>query len=147
SGAERRPCRAVHRHVEQGQQRRSRGFERAIAREESRRDLFPNLPGIVPIRDLEEALEEVDHRQVPRRFALPEGGAFENAPTLEGLGLDKFVNEPRLAHSRLTHDSNDLSVTATGELLRAVELLELRVPAHEPREPSPSRRLQTGSRE
>src|SRR5262249_46701221 len=76
SGAERRPRRIVDRYVEQRQQRWSRGLVGAIARDQSVGDLVQNFLGIVAIRDLEEALQEIDHRQVARRFAVRERVAF-----------------------------------------------------------------------
>src|SRR4029453_11936638 len=50
----------VHGHVEQGQQRRQRRLERAIEREQLARHLLAALAEVVPLLDLEVALEEVD---------------------------------------------------------------------------------------
>ena len=60
--------------------RRQRRLERAIQGEELARHLLADLAEVVPVLDLEVALEQVDHRQVARRLAVRDGGALEDPP-------------------------------------------------------------------
>jgi len=82
SRVERSPRGVVHGYVEQGQQRRQCRLQRAVEREQFARHLLADFPEIVPVLNLEVALEEVDHRQVARRLAIRDRGAVEDQPTL-----------------------------------------------------------------
>ena len=80
---ERLPGGVVHEHVEQGQQRRQRRLQRAVEGEQLARHLLADLAQVVPVLDLEVALEEVDDRQVARRLAVRNRRRLEDQPTLE----------------------------------------------------------------
>ena len=143
---ERLPRGVVHGHVEQGQQRRQRRLQRVVEGEQLARHLLADLAQVVPVLDLEVALEEVDHRQVARRLAVRDRGALEDQPALQAMRVGELVDEARLAHPRLADDRRHLTVTVAGELLGAAELLQLGVAADEARQPAPGGRLQAGSR-
>jgi hypothetical protein len=147
SRLERLPRGVVHGHVEQGQQRWQRRLERAVEREQLAGHLLPDLAQVVPVLDLEIALEQVDHRPVARRLAVRHGGALEDQPALQAMRVDELVDEAGLAHARLADHRRHLPMTVAGELLGAAELLQLGGAAGEARKPAPGGRLQPGPRE
>src|SRR6185436_21109666 len=104
-----------------------------------------DLAEVVPVLDLEVALEEIDHRQVARRLAIRDRGSLENEPALQAMRVGELVDQARLAHPRLADDRHHLTVTVTRELLSAAELRQLGIAADEAREPAPDGRLQAGS--
>jgi len=132
-GLERLPCGVVHGHVEQREERRQHRLQGTIEGKAFADDLLANLAEVVPVLDLEVALEEVDHRPVARRLAVRDRGALESEPALEAMRVDELVEEARLAHASLAHDGRHLPPTLGGELLRATELVQLSVPADERR--------------
>jgi hypothetical protein len=100
------PCGIVHGHVEQSQQRRQRRLERAVEGEQLARHLLPNLAEVIPLLDLEVALEEVDHRKVAGRLAVGDGGTLEGQPPLQAMRVAELVDEPRLAQPVLSENSS-----------------------------------------
>jgi hypothetical protein len=85
---ERLLSRVVHRYVEQGQQRRQNWLQAFVQGEQLARHLLADLAGVIPLLDLEVAFEKVDHRQVARRLAVGDRGAFEGEPTLKVIPLN-----------------------------------------------------------
>src|SRR5439155_5841522 len=103
-------------------------------REELTRHLLPNLAQVVPVLDLEVALEQVDHRQVARSLAVRARDGLKYQPTLQAMRVGELVDQTRLAHACFADNRRHLPVTVAGELLRSVELLQLGVPADESRQ-------------
>src|SRR5438132_1367398 len=132
SWVERAPRSIVDGYIEQCQQRRERRLQSLVQREQLARHLLTDLAEVVPVLDLEVTLEEIDDRQVARRLAVRHRRALQNQPALHAMGVGEFVDEARLAHPGLADDRHQLTVTAAGELLRAVEVVLLGVAADEP---------------
>ena len=141
---ERQPGTVVDGHVEQGQERRQRRLERPIERQQLPGYLLADFAEVVPVLDLEIALEQVDHRQIAGRLAIGHGGALEEPPAGQAMRMDKLVNEARLPDARFADDGRALSVPVTGLLLGASELPQLRVAADEACEAASSAGLQAG---
>ena len=137
---QRLPPAVLHRHVEQREERGQRRLEGAVEREELARDLLPDGAGLVPVGDLEVALEEVDHREVGRGLAVRDGAGLEDQPAVGPVGVGDLPDEPRLPDAGLADDRDHLAVPARRAAERLAELLQLRVPAHEAREPARGRR-------
>ena len=67
------PGRVLDRHVEQREQRGQQGLERAVQAQHAPQHLGAHLPVVVPVADLEVALEQVDHGQVAGGLAVGDG--------------------------------------------------------------------------
>ena len=79
-------------------------------------------------RDLEVALEEVDHREVRRGLAVRDRARLEDQPAVGPVGVGDLPDEARLPDAGLAHDRDHLAVPARRAAERLAELLELRVP-------------------
>ena len=119
---------------------RQRILQRAVQCQHLAGDLLAPRALVVAIRDSEIGLEQIDHRQVRRRFAVREGKRLEHQALALPAHLE-FVKQARLADSCLGHRRNDLPMPAARLLERLVELLELRTTAHELRQPARRRHL------
>src|ERR1700739_3134404 len=87
--------------------------------------------GRVMSTDREIMPEQFDGRQVGRGRAESCGIGFENKPFRRVVRMYEFVDQARLAHSRLADDRHNLTATAAGKLLGANELLHLDIAADE----------------
>ena len=130
------PGRVFDRHVEQRQQRGQQGFERAVQAQHAAQHLGAHLPVVVPIADLEVALEQVDHRQVAGGLAVGHGGGVQDQPVLHPVGVGELVDQPRLAHAGLADDGDDLPPAGAGLAEDPAQVLDLGVAADEAREAS-----------
>ena len=96
---------ASHRRSSTGTSRSARNAGSAGSRarssvEELARDLLPDGAGLVPVVDLEVALEEVDHRQVGRGLAVRDRAGLEDQPAVGPVGVGDLPDEPRLPDAR-----------------------------------------------
>ena len=136
------PGRVLDRHVEQREQRGQQGLERAVQAQHAPQHLGAHLPVVVPVADLEVALEQVDHRQVAGGLAVGDGRGLQDQPVLDPMRVGELVGEPRLAHPRLAHDGDHLPPAGAGLAEDPAQVLDLGVAAHEAREAAERRGLQ-----
>ena len=108
------PGRVLDRHVEQREQRGQQGLERAVQAQHAPQHLGAHLPVVVPVADLEVALEQVDHGQVAGGLAVGDGRGLQDQPVLHPMRVGELVGEPRLAHPGLAHDGDHLAVAGAG---------------------------------
>ena len=93
---------------------------------------FTNLAMVVLILDPEIRFEQLDNRQVGRSRAVGYRRAFEDQPIVSPVRMREFPDEPRLPHSRLADDRDDLPVSCRGAVKGKRQLLNLTVAADEP---------------
>ena len=135
------PGRVLDRHVEQREQRGQQGLERAVQAQHAPQHLGAHLPVIVPVADLEVALEQVDHGQVTGGLAVGNGGGLQDQPVVHPMRVGELVGEPRLAHPGLAHDGDHLAAAGAGLAQDPAQVLDLGVAAHEAREAAERRGL------
>src|SRR5262249_4050368 len=111
------------------------GPQRRSERQNLPGDLLPDLPGVVPVLDLEVRLEEIDQGQVRGGLAVRDRAASEDEPAVGLMGVHELVEEARLADPGFAHYSNDLAMPPLGPFQCPAERCQLGVAAHEPREP------------
>src|SRR5262249_31446193 len=112
-----------------------------VQRQELARHLFLYRAWAVRVLDDEVTLEEIDHRQVRRRFAVGDRAGVEDEPAVNAVGVGHFPDQPRLAHARLADDGDDLPVASRGAREGLAKRLELDVPPDESPNPSGRRGL------
>ena len=93
----------------------------------------------------EVAAEQLDHGQVGGGLAVGDRGGLHDQPAVHAVGVGELPEETRLAHARLPDHGDHLAVPQAGPVEGAAELLQLRVPADEAREPPPRRGLEAGA--
>jgi hypothetical protein len=140
------PGRILDRHVEQRQQRGQQGLERAVQTQHPPQHLRAHLPVIVPLADLEVALEQIDHGQVARGFAVGDGRGFQDQPVLHPMGVGELVDQPRLAHAGLADDRDHLTPPGAGLAEHSAQVLDFGVAADETGEAPEGRGLQARPR-
>jgi hypothetical protein len=117
SRVERLPRGVVRGHVEQGQQRRQRRLQGFVQGEQLAHHLLPDLAQVVPVLDLEVALEEVDHGQVACRLAVRDRGALDGEPALQAVGVGELVESgPEAGDSGRSSNWSRPSVATTSSL-------------------------------
>src|SRR5215831_16865628 len=99
-------------------------------------DLLPDLPRVITRLDLEIQLQELDDRQISGSFSVGDGAALEHQPTVRAMRVDELPIEAGLTDPRLAHDSYNLAAAGLRALERLVQLLHLRSPPDELREPT-----------
>ena len=134
-------ARVARRNSEQREQMRQRIFERAVERQHLAGDLFAPRALVVTVGDTKISFEQVDHRQIRRRLAVRERKRLEHQAFALPAHLE-FVEQARLADSRLGHGGDDLPAAAARLIERLVELLELGAAADELRQAARRRHLQ-----
>ena len=97
---------------------------------------------IVPVADLEVALEQVDHGQVAGRLAIGDGGSVQDQPLLYPMGMGELVDQPGLAHPRLADDGDYLAAARAGLTQDPAQMLDLRIAARKARQAAQGRGLQ-----
>ena len=128
--------------VEHPQERRDTVLQSLVEGEDVAGHLRAHRAHVVLLRDLEVALEEVDHRQVRCRLAVRDGARLEHEPALGPMRVDELVEQARLADPGLPQHRHDLAAAAPGLLERLAELIDLRVATDEAGEPPRHRGLQ-----
>ena len=103
---------------------RQRIFQRAIERQHLAGDLLAPRPFVIAIGDSEIALQQIDHRQIRRRFAMRKRKRLEHQAFALPAHLE-FVKQARLADPRLGHRRYDLPAAPARQLERLVQLLQL----------------------
>jgi hypothetical protein len=90
----------------------------------------------------EVALEQLDHGEKARVFAVGDRGALEHMPRAGVVRMDELVDQARLPDARLAHRCHHLAVPCCRLLQRLPESRHLALPPHEAGEPPGCRRLQ-----
>ena len=65
---------------------------------------------------------------------------------MQTVRVGELVDEARLAHTGLSNERHNLTMTVAGELLDAAELLKFGIATDEPRQPASGARLESGPR-
>src|SRR5262245_45818611 len=131
--------------VEQPQQRRERGLEGSIERQELPRHFLEDLAGVIAVLDLKVGAEEIDDRQNRGRLAIRDRAALDHEPALGAMRAREVPVQAGLADARLAEDPDDLSATAPSEIERLGELSHLIRPSHELGKPACGVRLEAGA--
>jgi hypothetical protein len=84
------PLGTLDRSVQEPEQCRKRGLERAIQRQQLARELLANLPCLVSRLDLKIDPEQLDDRQKRCRLAVGNGAAFDDQPALRAIGVGEL---------------------------------------------------------
>jgi hypothetical protein len=108
-------------------------------------DLLANLPGVVATLDLEVTAEQIDHRQVGGGLAVGDRGGLCDEPAVYAVRMKELPEEARLAHPWFPDHGDDLAPSQTRPIESVSEVLKLRVPADEAREPPARRGLEAGA--
>ncbi len=90
-------------------------------------------------------LEQVDHGEVWRRFAVGDRSALKHKPSLRSVGLDKLIDQAGLPDAGLAHRSHHLAVASSCQLQHLTECLDLCLAPDKPGESTGDRRLQTSA--
>ena len=122
-------------HLQEGQQRREGVLQGLVERQHLAGHLGPHRAGVVPLVEVTVALEQVDDGEVGRRLAIGHRGALQHPPALRGVGMDKLIDQARLAHTGLAHQRHHLAVPGCRLRQRLVQGLELVLPPHKARQP------------
>jgi hypothetical protein len=88
------PGHVVDRHVEQREQRGQQGLEHAVQAQHPPQHLGAYLSVVIPVADLEVALQQVDHGQVAGGLAVGDGRGLQDQPVLHPMRVGEFVGEP-----------------------------------------------------
>src|SRR5262245_45077982 len=115
-GIEPGPFTVLGRDVEESKQCGQRGLEPTIQGEDLAGNPLADLPPIVPLLDLEVALEQVDDRQVGRGLSEGHRARLQDQPAAGAVGVYELPVQARLADARLPHHGDDLSVSGAGPL-------------------------------
>ena len=126
--------------LRQGVQERQQGgdglLQGGVERQHLPRHSGPDGAGVVAVLHLDIALQQVEHREVRRGFAVGHRGALEHQPALGAVRVDHFVHQARLAHAGLAEERHHLPVPGARPLQRLVQRRQLRLPAHKAGEPA-----------
>ena len=112
--------------IQQRQQGREGLLEGGVERQHLPGHFGPDGAGVIAVLHLDIALQQVEHREVRRGFAIGHRGALEHQPALRAVGVDHLVHQARLAHAGLAHQRHHLPVPGTRPLQRLVQRLQLR---------------------
>ena len=118
-------------------------FERPVQRERLPRHLLADLAGVVAPLDLKVDAEEVDDRQVRRRFPVGDGARLEDQPSFGAVGAGELPVEAGLSDTGLADDRHDLPVARSSQLQGLGQLHDLLGAADELRQAAGRRRLET----
>ena len=136
------PCRVGDRHIEQREQREQRRRQRLVERRQCRGDLAEDLRVVVAFIEPEVSPQQLNDGQERSRAAIRDRTGLEHQPVAQGTGANEFVQQTRLAHTRLAHDRNHLALPAASQRQRAMQLGDRLLPSGESREPARDRGLQ-----
>ena len=136
------PGGVLDRHLQEGEEGRQRRLQPSVQRQDLSRHLLPHLPRVVPILDLEIALEEVDHRQVGGRLPVGAGARLHDEPPVGPVGVRHLPDQSRLPDARLPDEGDHLTGPRSGPTDGLADLFQLRRPADEPGEAAGRRRMQ-----
>ena len=125
------PGLVLDRNVEQPQDRRDRGLELPVERQELACDFLAHLPGGVSWLDREVRPEELDDGKVVRCLPVGHRAGFEDQPALGAVGLAELPVEPRFADAGLPHDGHHLPVTGSYACERLAEVVQFGLAPHE----------------
>ena len=100
-GIEALPSRIVHGHVEQREQRRQRGLERAVERHDLAEHLLADVPMRIALTDPEVRPEEIDDGQVAGRLAIGDGAGLEDQPAVDTVRMSELEHQPRFPDAGL----------------------------------------------
>ena len=117
--------------VQERQQRRDGLLERLVQRQRLPGDLGPDGARLVPVVHMAVALEQVDHGEIGRGFAVGHRGALQHAPALGAMGVDELVDQARLPHASLAHRGHHLAVPRPRPLQRLRQRLPTRSAARQ----------------
>ena len=104
------------------------------------------VAAVVPVLDLEVALEQVDDRQVAGRLAVGDGARLQDEPAVDAMGVRDLPDEPRLPDPRLPDEGDHLAVAGAGPLEGLAKLLQLGLPPDEAGEAARGGGVQPGAR-
>ena len=131
SGIERFPRCISGGYVQQGEQWRQHGFQRAVEHQELTRHPIANLAMVVMTLDSEIGFEQLDNRQVRRSSTVRNRGAFEDQPTVSPVRMREFPDESRLSHTSLADYRDDLPVARGRAFEGERQLLNFTVTSYE----------------
>ena len=119
-------------------------FQVTVERDHAAGHFFVQAPLVVLRLNAEVAAQEFDQRQIrgPAAVGLTESGEHEAGRFRE---QPEFVEQPRLAHARLTHHAHDLPASAARLFAKLFEVVDLFLAAHEARQPARRGHLQAGA--
>src|SRR5262249_14437297 len=144
-GIEGVPGRLVHWYVEQREEGGHDGRERRGESQNLPGDLLANLPRVVATLDLEVTAEQLDHGKVGASLAVGDRGGLRDEPAVYAVRMEELPEETRLAHSWFPDHGDDLPASQTRPIESVSEVLKLRVPSDEAREPAARRGLEAGA--
>jgi hypothetical protein len=127
-------------HAEQSEQVRHRLLEGAVESEHSSGDFFTLRTFVVLIVDPEIAFQQLDDRQIGGGASVRDGKGLHHESIVLRHCLE-FVKQARFANARFRHDRDDLSMAIARKCKGALELFQLLMAAHEPRQSALSRHL------
>src|SRR5262249_39198190 len=99
-------------------------------------DLFAPFAFIVRHRNAEVVAQQIEYRQISRRFAVPDRKSFQRHPARIRRCLE-LIKQARLANPGLGHDRDDLPVPRLGLLGGIFERLNLALAPNELAQPAP----------
>jgi hypothetical protein len=136
------PGRVLDRHLQEGEKGRQRRLQPSVQRQDLPRHLLPHLPRVVPVLDLEIALEKVDDRQVGGRLPVGAGPRLHDEPPVGPVGVRHLPDQSRLPDARLPDEGGHLTGPRSRPTDGLAHLFQLRLPADEPGEAAGRRRVQ-----
>src|SRR5262249_60294008 len=110
---------------ERPQQRRERGLEGSIERQELPRHFLADLAGVIAVLDLKVGAEEIDDRQKRGRLAIRDRAALDHEPALGAMRARELPVQAGLPYSRLAYEGHGLAAPAPWGAPRPVQLLQL----------------------
>jgi hypothetical protein len=106
--------------VQEGQEGRDRLLQGGVEREHLPGHTSPDSTRVVTVLHLDVALQQVEHREVRRGFAVGHRGALQHPPALSTVRVDHLVDQARLAHAGLAEERHHLPVPGASPLQRLV---------------------------
>jgi hypothetical protein len=128
--------------VQERQQRRDGLLDGLVQGQEVPRDVGPDGTRLVPVLDVQIALEQIDDRDIGRGFPIRDRGTLYHQPPLGSIRAKTLIDEAGLAHPWLSHQRHHLAMAAPSRLQRVVEVIQFTIPPDETGEPPDGSRLQ-----
>ena len=107
--------------LQEGEQRGDGLLQGLVQRQHLPGDLGPDGARVVTLLDVGIALEQFDHREIGRGFAIGHRGTLQHQPALGAVGMDELIHQARLPHARLAHQRHDLAMPRPGPLQRLLQ--------------------------
>ena len=143
---ERLPGGVLDRQLEQGQQRRQDRLQRLVQHQDLAQNLLGVASPVVAGCHVEVGLEQIDDRGPGAGAPRGHRGALQGQPRAHPGAVGQLVEQPRLAHTRIADQGDDLALSGRGQLARPLQRRQLALAADEGREPAPGCRLETRAR-